>query len=179
MKSELPCARPFRRSTSVLAVLASLLPACDVRGPAATGQPAFNKVTAVRDLAAVKDAQVGFTRLGASETAAVLTDLAALEGDPALLDAVKRRSFVERGLAMVDGPRCPLCDQEWDDEDHLKNQRIRAEQRKLEERRTELLGHCMMRKFKADPEAKAAMLRDLEGFLSKPEDRELFELSQE
>ena len=37
----------------------------------------------------------------------------------------------------------------------------------------------MMRKFKADPEAKAAMLRDLEGFLSKPEDRELFELSQE
>ena len=84
-------------------------------------QPAFNKVTAVRDLAAVKDAQAGFTRLGASETAAVLADLAALEGDPALLDAVKRRSFVERGLAMVDGPRCPLCDQEWDDEDHLKN----------------------------------------------------------
>ena len=83
--------------------------------------PAFNKITAVRDLDAVKDAQAEFARLGASETAAVLTDLAALEGDPALLDAVKQRSFVERGLALVDGPRCPLCDQEWDDEDHLKS----------------------------------------------------------
>ena len=82
--------------------------------------PAFNKVTAVRDLAAVKDAQAEFARLGVSETAAVLTDLAVLEGDPALLEAVKQRSFVERGLALVDGPRCPLCDQEWD-EDHLKS----------------------------------------------------------
>ena len=81
---------------------------------------AFNKVTAVRDLAAVKDAQAEFAHLGASETAAVLTDLAVLEGDPALLEAVKQRSFVERGLALVDGPRCPLCDQEWD-EDHLKS----------------------------------------------------------
>ena len=84
-------------------------------------QPAFNKVTAVRDLDAVKNAQVGFARLGAREAAAVLTDLAVLEGDLALLDAVKQRSFVERGLDLVDGPRCPLCDQEWDDEDHLKN----------------------------------------------------------
>ena len=34
-----------------------------------------------------------------------------------------------------------------------------------------LLGHCMMQKFSFDPGAKEAMLQDLDGFLSKPEDR--------
>ncbi len=53
---------------------------------------------------------------------------------------------------------------------------IREEQRKLNERRATLLGHCMMQKFSADPGAKEAMLQDLDGFLSKPEDRELFGL---
>ena len=49
-------------------------------------------------------------------------------------------------------------------------------QRKLNERRAALLGHCMMQKFSSDPGAKEAMLQDLDGFLSKPEDRELFGL---
>ena len=39
-----------------------------------------------------------------------------------------------------------------------------------------LLGHCMMQKFNFDPESKNAILLDLYGFLSKPEDRELFGL---
>ena len=39
-----------------------------------------------------------------------------------------------------------------------------------------LLGRCMMQKFNSDPEAKETMLQDLDGFLSKPEDRELFGL---
>ena len=34
----------------------------------------------------------------------------------------------------------------------------------------------MMRKFNSDPESKEAILQDLDGFLSKPEDRELFGL---
>ena len=34
----------------------------------------------------------------------------------------------------------------------------------------------MMQKFSSDPESKEAMLRELDGFLSKPEDRELFGL---
>ena len=55
---------------------------------------------------------------------------------------------------------------------------IREEQRKLNERRAALLGHCMMQKFSSDPESKEAMLRELDGFLSKPEDRELFGLVQ-
>ena len=34
----------------------------------------------------------------------------------------------------------------------------------------------MMQKFSSDPDAKETMLQDLDGFLSKPEDRELFGL---
>ena len=84
-------------------------------------QPAFNKETAMKDLEAVKEAQAGFPSLGETETKTILADLATLERDLALLDAVKQRSFVERGLALVEGPRCPLCDMEWDDEEHLKS----------------------------------------------------------
>jgi hypothetical protein len=36
----------------------------------------------------------------------------------------------------------------------------------------------MMQKFNSDPDAKETMLQDLDGFLSKPEDRELFGLLQ-
>ena len=53
---------------------------------------------------------------------------------------------------------------------------IREEERKLNERRVELLGRCMIQKFNSDAEAKNAILLDLYGFLSKPEDRELFGL---
>ena len=53
---------------------------------------------------------------------------------------------------------------------------IREEQRKRDERLAKLVGHCMMQKFNSDPEAKEAILQDLDGFLSKPEDRELFGL---
>ena len=49
------------------------------------------------------------------EVAALLKDIATLESDPALLQAVTRRAFVERGLSLVEGPLCPLCDTEWDD----------------------------------------------------------------
>ena len=34
----------------------------------------------------------------------------------------------------------------------------------------------MMEKFSSDPEEKEAVIEDLDGFLSKPEDRELFGL---
>ena len=40
----------------------------------------------------------------------------------------------------------------------------------------ELLGRCMMQKFSSGPEVKEAILQDLDGFLSKPENRELFGL---
>ncbi|HYU79506.1 MAG TPA: AAA family ATPase [Vicinamibacterales bacterium] len=83
-------------------------------------QPAFHKQSALRDVGALRVAQVGFGGLGKREVAALLTDIATLESDPELLQAITRRAFVERGLSLVDGPLCPLCDTEWDDVQHLK-----------------------------------------------------------
>ena len=53
---------------------------------------------------------------------------------------------------------------------------LREEERKLNERRAEPVGRCMMQKFNSDAGEEEAMLRDLDAFLSKPEDRELFGL---
>jgi hypothetical protein len=83
--------------------------------------PAFNKQSVLRDVAALEDAQAGFASLGGQELETLRTDLATLASDPALLEAIKRRSFVERGLALVDGAQCPLCDEEWEDEERLKS----------------------------------------------------------
>src|SRR5262249_23330188 len=62
----------------------------------------------------------GFADLGRKEAAAIVADLAALEADPALLIALQRAVFIQKGLELVDGPECPLCDTEWDDEQHLR-----------------------------------------------------------
>ena len=83
-------------------------------------QPAFNKESALRDVAALSEAERGFGTLAKTDVATILKDIAALESDPALLQAVTRRGFVERGLSLVDGPFCPLCDTKWDDVQHLK-----------------------------------------------------------
>ena len=68
----------------------------------------FNKESALRDLRALADAAKGFAELGKAEAAAITADLARLDEDPALLAALQRRSFIERGLELVDGPACPL-----------------------------------------------------------------------
>lgn len=80
----------------------------------------FNKESSLRDLKALADAAGGFAALCTSETDQITTDLARLEADPALLAALQRRSFVERGLELVEGPECPLCDTEWDYEESLR-----------------------------------------------------------
>ena len=75
-----------------------------------------------------------------------------------------------------------LLEQQKKEQDALKQKlrtvkkQLREEERKLNERRAALLGHCMMQKFNSHPESKEAILQDLDGFLSKPEDRELFGL---
>lgn len=82
---------------------------------------AFNKQSALRDLKALSDTAEGFSDIGKAPAAAIVADLERLEGDPGLLDALQRRSFVEKGLELVDGPECPLCDTPWDDEQHLRD----------------------------------------------------------
>ncbi len=83
-------------------------------------QPAFHTQSALRDVLALQDAQAGFPTLGKEKAARLLADLQVLDSDPVLLEAITRRSFVERGLALVEGARCPLCDMDWEDEEQLK-----------------------------------------------------------
>ena len=90
----------------------------------------------------------------------------------------------DKQLAELVAEEKKLLEQQKNERDALKKRlsgvkkQIREEQRKLNERRAALLGHCMMQKFSSDPESKEAMLRELDGFLSNPEDRELFGLVQ-
>ena len=90
----------------------------------------------------------------------------------------------DKQLAELLAEEKKLLEQQKKEQDALKQtlravkKQLREEERKLNERRAALLGHCMMQKFSSDPDAKEAMLQDLDGFLSKPEDRELFELLQ-
>jgi hypothetical protein len=81
--------------------------------------PEFNKQSVLRDLKAMSDALGKLADAGKEDATAILSGIATLEGDPALLQALQRRSLVEKGLDLVDGPECPLCDHTWPDEDHL------------------------------------------------------------
>ena len=94
----------------------------------------FNKQSALRDLNALSDAAKGFPDLAKVEVAAITADLTKLETDPTLFDALQRRAFIEKGLDLVDGPECPLCDKSWDDEQHLRDH-LKAKLAKSEEAR--------------------------------------------
>ena len=91
-------------------------------------------------------------------------------------------SNTDKQLAELVAEEKKLLERQKNEQDALKKKlrvvkkQLREEQRKLNERRAVLMGHCMMQKFSSDPEAKEAMLQDLDGFVSKPEDRELFGL---
>ncbi len=85
----------------------------------ATGQD-FNKQSALRDLNAASAAITALGTQAATEAVAILADIEKLEVDPALLIAVQRRSFVEKGLELLDGPECPLCDHAWESEARLR-----------------------------------------------------------
>jgi recombinational DNA repair ATPase RecF len=83
--------------------------------------PEFNRQSALRDLNALADAAKTFPNLAKAETDAILVDLARLENDEALLTAVQRRAFIEKGFELIDGPACPLCDTPWDDAQRLRD----------------------------------------------------------
>jgi ABC-type multidrug transport system ATPase subunit len=94
-------------------------------GLVASGETSeFNKQSALRDLNAFTDAANGFPVLAKTEALAITGDLAKLEADPALLVALQRLSFIEKGVELVESADCPLCDKAWDDEqqllDHLR-----------------------------------------------------------
>ena len=136
-------------------------------------QPAFNKPTAIRDLDALTEACGGFAVLAAGEAAAILTDIATLEHDPALREALRQRSFVQRGLSLVEGPRCPLCDMEWDEEEHLKahlrtklakSEQAEAVQERLLENAAVMAGHARRIAALLEPVRALALSDGPEGF---------------
>jgi hypothetical protein len=86
-----------------------------------TKTPEFNKLSALRDLKALSEAATGFSDLAKAEAAVIVAALEKLEADPALLSALLRRSFIEKGLDLVEGPECPLCDMTWKNEQHLRD----------------------------------------------------------
>jgi hypothetical protein len=94
----------------------------------------FNKQSALRDLKALSDAAKEFPDLAKKENALIIVELAKLEADPALLSALLQRAFIEKGLALMDGPECPLCDHLWQDEQHLR-EHLKAKLGKSEEAR--------------------------------------------
>ncbi len=86
-----------------------------------TGQQSLNRDSVLRDLEALQEAEASLVTLCKQEAETLVRDLATMEGDPALLDAITRRSFVERGLALVKDSSCPLCDTVWEDQERLKS----------------------------------------------------------
>src|SRR5262249_15413414 len=68
----------------------------------------------------VSDAVAGIAAVGKKDASAILEGLARLEEDPALLNALQRRSLIDKGLELVEGPTCPLCDHEWEGEGGLR-----------------------------------------------------------
>ena len=61
-----------------------------------------------RDLEGAYRGSKGFPELGKQEAAAIVADLMNCRADPALLAALQRRSFIEKGLELVRRPRMPL-----------------------------------------------------------------------
>ena len=110
-----------RRKTLGLSEIGALAPdtALDLGLADATKTADFNKQSLLRDLKAVSGAVDGLPVAGKKLATELLTGLGKLEADPTLLDALHRRALIEKGLELIDGRDCPLCDKPWEDEDHL------------------------------------------------------------
>jgi len=133
---ELLAAVNERRKVLDLAELGGLTPetSLDAGLSEAATASEFNKESALRDLKALTEAAQGLADICATEAGKIVADLGKLEADPALLAALQRRFFIEKGLELVDGPECPLCDTPWDDEEQLRNH-LQAKLAKSEEAR--------------------------------------------
>jgi hypothetical protein len=100
-----------------------------LEGPRQSG---FNKESALRDVEALVRTEARLSTLAKDNVESLVRDLARLERDPALLEAITRRSFVDRGLALVESTRCPLCDTKWENEEELRAH-LRAKLAKADE----------------------------------------------
>ena len=91
----------------------------DLSDGLATGETqdasSLTKETALKDVGAlVAAASSGFESATKEDVKELLKNIGNLEDDPSLLVAIKRNSFYQTGLEMVDSSSCPLCDTDWD-----------------------------------------------------------------
>jgi recombinational DNA repair ATPase RecF len=90
-------------------------------GMLAPATATLNKSSALRDLGALEGALKQSAQTGNAEALAIVSDLETLEREPDLVDALNMHALVERGLALVKGASCPLCDTPWEKEQKLKS----------------------------------------------------------
>ncbi|MBR1235591.1 chromosome segregation protein SMC [Bradyrhizobium sp. AUGA SZCCT0182] len=83
--------------------------------------PQLNKQSALRDLAMLSEQHKALPDAAKNESDELLEALDTLAADAALLAALRRRTFVQQGIDLVDGPHCPLCDLPWESERHLRD----------------------------------------------------------
>ncbi len=80
----------------------------------ATESASQTRESALRDLKAISDVVAkGVETSTEGAVATVLQNLAKVEANPDLLSSLKRRSLLQTGLHLLDGPHCPLCDTDW------------------------------------------------------------------
>jgi ABC-type branched-subunit amino acid transport system ATPase component len=85
-----------------------------IAGGAGEGGGEQSKESALGDLKALADAVgQGFETSTESTISVLLQSIATLEANPGLLEAIRKHSFLQAGLDMVDSAHCPLCDTEW------------------------------------------------------------------
>lgn len=94
-----------------------------------TDQQTLNKPAALIELESLAKAIAGFDQESSPDAKALVDQIEQLENDAQLLVSLHQRELVERGLKLVDGPACPMCDHEWPDETHLLSH-LHAKQQK-------------------------------------------------
>lgn len=74
-----------------------------------------NKESALADVKVLADAvEKGVESPIKTAVESLLKNIAKVEADPSLLPMIRRHSFLQAGLDLIDGPQCPLCDVEWE-----------------------------------------------------------------
>jgi len=82
-------------------------------------EQSLNKPAALVELDKLTNVIAGINDPNSPDANALVGLIEQLENDAQLLVSLQQRELVERGLKLVDGSACPMCDHEWPDEAHL------------------------------------------------------------
>jgi len=107
-------------------------------------EKSLNKPATLIELDKLTRLIAGFGQANSPDAQALVVQIEQLENDAQLLVSLQQRELVERGLKLVDGPSCPMCDHEWPDEAHLLSH-LHAKQQKSKaagELKQKLLDHA-------------------------------------